>query len=292
MSQTSYSASPAAHFAGQLANSMNIGCESMINGSGGDLPFGIAVVRTSTYNVFDTVQSADDVVTGVLVHTHARKPSGLTGTNGVEDTGQASVVNLGDVYVLPEQTVAVGDPVFVRFSAGVGEQLGAFRKDADTSDARELVGAEWVQGGSSTVPAILRLRLSMPASATDSVTLNLAHAENTNAGDQKNFVYVVPAGRSFILDEAWYYNETGLAANASNNAVISVKKATTIMASIDTDSDNVGSQSISAGTPTEMDYQSEAVRTATAGTAIYFHVTESGTTTVPAGSVVITGRLL
>ncbi len=291
MSQTSYSASPAAHFAGQLANSMNVGCESMINGSGDDQPFGIAVVRTSTYNVFDTVQSADDVVAGVLVHTHARKPSGLTGTNGVEDTGNANVINFGDVYVLPEQTVVIGDPVFVRFSAGVGEQLGAFRKDADTADARELVGAEWVKGGTTTSPAILRLRLSMPASATDSVTLNLAHAQNTNAGDQSNFMYVVPAGRSFILDEAWYYNATGLVADNDNFATISVKKTTTVMASLLTDADG-GGATISAATATEMTNASEAARTASAGEVITFHVAESGTTTVPAGSVVVTGRLL
>lgn len=290
MSQTSYSATPAAPFAGQLANNMNVGCDSLKNDSGAALPFGIAVMRTGD-DTFDVIGSDSDVVAGVLVHTHAYRPNGLSGTNGLDDGDVANVLSFGDVYVLPEQSVSVGDPVFVRFSAGVGEQVGAFRKDADTADARELEGAEWVKGGSSTSPAILRLRLSMPASATDSVTLNLNHAANSNAGDQKNFLYVVPAGRTFILDEVWYYNATGLVADNDNFAVISVKKATTIMASLNTEADN-GGASIAAGTPTEMAYQNLATRTVSAGTAVYFHVTESGTTTVPAGTVSITGRLL
>lgn len=72
-----------------------------------------------------------------------------------------NVLRRGRVYVLSEETnIATGDAVYVRHTAGAGEQKGSFRNDADGTDADIPLGAAWFKGG--TIPV---LELGMGGSA-------------------------------------------------------------------------------------------------------------------------------
>jgi hypothetical protein len=68
---------------------------------------------------------------GIAIHTH-NKPSGGVGYI----TGDpVAILRKGRAWVTPENTVTAGAAAYVRHTAGVGEVQGAFRSDADTSDA-------------------------------------------------------------------------------------------------------------------------------------------------------------
>ena len=61
---------------------------------------------------------------------------------GFSQNDVMGVLRSGRIWVLSEDIVAtIGLPAFVRFVAAGAEELGAFRTDADTSDAVALPGA-------------------------------------------------------------------------------------------------------------------------------------------------------
>lgn len=106
-------------------------------------------------------------------------------------------------------------------------------------------------------------------------------------------LYTVPAGRKFRLDRAQYINVTGLAEDAANWFQIAVLKGATVMATIDTDSDSAGADnSIAANTFTTLNLAADAATVAAAGDVISLLLEETGTATLPAGTIVIDGRLL
>lgn len=51
------------------------------------------------------------------------------------ETETVPVMRKGTVWMIAEDAVVDGGEVFVRFSAGAGEELGRVRSDADTADA-------------------------------------------------------------------------------------------------------------------------------------------------------------
>lgn len=58
---------------------------------------------------------------------------------------QVPVLREGTFWARSEDAVTTaGSPVFVRFTAGVGEELGALRTDADGGDAVALPGAQFM----------------------------------------------------------------------------------------------------------------------------------------------------
>jgi hypothetical protein len=147
MSQASYSTTPDKAFPGLLGDGPH-SIYSRANGAGAELKFGVAVIPDSS-NPDTQVEAfaTGETVLGVVAHEHQ---NAVAGTSSLSDGDMASVVVKGLVWVLIDQDVAVGDPVFVRHTAGAGEFLGAFRMDADTADAEEITsGAKWVEGGTS-----------------------------------------------------------------------------------------------------------------------------------------------
>lgn len=111
------------------------------------------------------------------------------------------------------------------------------------------------------------------------------HAEVT--GDTTVKLWKVPAGRKFRLDRALYINPTGLALDANNYFVVSVKKGSTIMASRSTETD-----AIAADTPTALTLSATAAdQVAAADDVISLVLDETGTATLPAGKLVLEGRL-
>lgn len=117
------------------------------------------------------------------------------------------------------------------------------------------------------------------------------HAQVTQTTSVK--LWSVPAGRKFRLDRALYINPTGLAEDATNWFVVAVQKGSTNMAAWSTDADEAGTNSIPANTPLELTLSAtQADRVAVAGDVISLTLTEGGTATLPAGRIVIEGRLL
>ena len=133
------------------------------------------------HDIVGSRQIESDAPAGVYVHISGGGLCDLPGTTGEVTEGTGGVLlNLADriananeleyaaddyvqyleegvVVVITDQAVNDGDAAFVRFVAGGGEQLGAFRKDADTADAVALPGAFFV-GTYSAGLAKVRLR--------------------------------------------------------------------------------------------------------------------------------------
>jgi hypothetical protein len=89
---------------------------------------------------------------GVSLYTPAREPGEYP------TASEISLADEGDVWVTSETAVTAGDPVYVRFTAGDGESLGAFRATPDSTDCARLKGARWASTRSDAGLAILRLR--------------------------------------------------------------------------------------------------------------------------------------
>lgn len=165
--QTTTAAAPAALFAGMVAEGFTTETDTKVNRDA-NMPFGIAVVDASQDG---GGKDKDDVklpsttgqrFMGVTQHSHAIEAAGasLTGTEGIPATHPCNVLRRGRIAVVVEEAISLGDAVFFRHTAGVGEQVGAFRTDADTADADEITeGAEWVSETTGAGIAILELNL-------------------------------------------------------------------------------------------------------------------------------------
>lgn len=68
------------------------------------------------------------------------------------------VILAGDVWVEVEDAVTAGGDVFVRVTAGGGEQQGAFRSDGDGGDAFALPNATYITSAGIGGLAIVRLK--------------------------------------------------------------------------------------------------------------------------------------
>lgn len=156
MAQTSYAREhSAANVAGGLGDTGPNRVESYLNDEGADIPAGIAVVEKAlgTADLFD---STNDTLLGIVVNSYARDPDDLDGLDVIKDGGAMNVLTEGTIWVVVEEAVAVTDPVYCRFSAAGEEVLGAFRTDADTSDAREVKGARFLTETSGAGIALLK----------------------------------------------------------------------------------------------------------------------------------------
>lgn len=103
-----------------------------------------------------------------------------------------------------------------------------------------------------------------------------------------------PTGKSFVVDRAYYINPTGLAGDGTNAFAGDVKNGSTVMATIfNTDTGDAGGASLAADTFVEGTLSATAAsRWLAAGDIMSFVVTEDATAVLPAGRLVIEGRLL
>lgn len=281
MVQTAYLDAPPVGYAGQIATVGLKQVDSLINNSGDVLPYGIGVVRTGERTA-DVPSAAGQIFAGVIVRNE------LGAGVGVAVKEVMGVVSTGDVYVMPEQTVAYGDPVYMRVTAGDGEQVGAFRKDADGGDAVRVVGASWFRGGSTSSAAVLRLRLSQDATSEQGAEEQHIIIHPAVTADTVVYGFTTPAGRSFIVDDVVGYNATGLAASATDFFNMKLQQGATVMANWSTETGQQGT--ITADTPFTFIKASLANRTVPGGTRVDLVLDETGTATLPAGSVTVYGR--
>lgn len=153
MSQTSYQVDFDAGFPGLSGDSGPADLLTRSNGTAGAFGLGLAVKEGAAANEFAAYTSGSTVL-GVTRHEHTAVEAG--GSLAVDQT--ASILTKGRIWVQIDQTVAIGDPVFVRHTAGTA---GIFRKDADTANASALPGAKWVKGGTAAEGVAL-LDLNLP----------------------------------------------------------------------------------------------------------------------------------
>lgn len=122
---------------------------SVVNPSG-KLFFGRLAVVGASEGVSAHPSAASQKALGVVAHSHATvsKEDGLDAGYAAKET--ANVLRKGYVWVVIEETVAIGDDVYFRHTASGGNtKLGAFRNDADTATCDQLTNARWVKGGSA-----------------------------------------------------------------------------------------------------------------------------------------------
>lgn len=108
-------------------------------------------------------------------------------------------------------------------------------------------------------------------------------------------VWQVPAGHKFRIDGVKYINPTGLAADNTNAFAATVQNAATVAVAVfNTDGNDVpAGASLAADTfVTGTLSATDANRVFSAGDVVSFVVTEDGAATLPAGRIVIEGRLL
>lgn len=157
-----YSYDLAAGFPGLLADLALVKtADTLVQGeASAAVPFGAGVVQGDASTVAGTPDDAllpvdaNSKVLGVVMHSHAFNRETQLSAVGVLPTNLISVLRKGRIFVLWEGgAITKGSPLYVRYTAGVGEQKGAFRHDADTADAlicRGITAAETKTADGST----------------------------------------------------------------------------------------------------------------------------------------------
>lgn len=105
----------------------------------------------------------------------------------------------------------------------------------------------------------------------------------------------VPAGFAYRIDRVMYNNPTGLAADASNYFTIALKGVTSgiVYASWTTQTGVSGQGALLADTPVTLVLNAtDANLVAAAGEFLQATYTKTGTQTLPAGALIIEGRLI
>lgn len=124
------------------------------------------------------------------------------------------------------------------------------------------------------------------------VTLQYDFASSADA-DISARLYEVPAGRTFVMERAYVNLPAGLAENAANWVDFQIKNAAVVVANWSTDLDLAGTNTIAANTPKTLTPNADpATKAFAAGEFVDFLANEDGTTTIPAGRVVVEGYLL
>lgn len=166
--QTSYSRYMDRAFAGMLADSGLNDVLSYFNAeASASLPFGIAVAKHAAADdaaglLADGATAA--AVIGITVHHHVTEQQLLQGVTpedaGIPPKSPMPVLKRGRINVKVEEAVTPASPVYVRHTAGVGEQKGAFRASADGGDAVQLTtGFRFLTSAGAGEMAVLEVNL-------------------------------------------------------------------------------------------------------------------------------------
>lgn len=161
--QTSVSSTYASGFEGSIYSAQARETQSgVVEESAGIKPGRVVVQGTSADQVklpSATAQIAQPgAVQGIAYWKQGREPGGDNGE--YQDEESCPVLRKGVVWMLAEDAVTRNAAVYVRCVAGVGEELGRVRSDADTSDAAALPGARFLAtttGADQLVPVEINL---------------------------------------------------------------------------------------------------------------------------------------
>lgn len=129
------------------------------------IPFGFGVIRGAAYGDIIVPAATFDAVAdfeGITIWKAKVDPntSGNPSTNWLQNEA-AGVLTRGRIWVVAEQAIVAGDPVFLRHSGEVGNEApGRFRKDADTAGAEAIPQARWLDA--VAIDQFARIELSTP----------------------------------------------------------------------------------------------------------------------------------
>jgi hypothetical protein len=129
-----------------------------------DLPAGIIVVPGSADGKVKAPASAAEVLTAVGVLVYPLADVAASATAECEAGCAYEVLDEGLIWCVCETAMARGAIPFVRRAAGVGEQLGALRNDADTDDATALPNCRVERTASGT--GICLVKVNLPGAAS------------------------------------------------------------------------------------------------------------------------------
>ncbi len=157
MGQTSYSIAPKAGFRGLPYDMSPSRKRTARVNAGSARPFGTFVKVGGAANAAEgdvtVLADANSVVAGVLHHTHdiRQDPStpALVAGADVPDLSIVPLMEAGKIYVMIEEDVVEGDPVYTRHTAnGAGKLvIGACRNDDDGAKALLVKGAKFCGAG-------------------------------------------------------------------------------------------------------------------------------------------------
>ncbi len=122
--------------------------------------------------------------------------------------------------------------------------------------------------------------------------ISFDHAAVTGTTTWK--VWKCPVGKSFVVDRVSYINVTGLAGDGTNAFAGTLQNASTVIATVfNTDTGDVGGASLAADTFVEGTLSATlSDRWLAADDVLSFVVTEDAAASLPAGRVIIEGRLI
>jgi hypothetical protein len=289
MSQSSYDQEARA-FAGMIADLAPHDNRSMVNEEATAIPFGIAVAQGTADNQMLLPTSAGDVIEGITVHSHAGDNRGLSVDQDIPTKRAASVMRFGYVYCVPELAVTKDDPVYVRIADGVADvtetQKGSLTNIPDSGTCVLLHGARWAETGAKDTPTPVELKGALGKTSVQ--TFMADHAQAT--ADVTQFLAEISADRAFLVEEVVYYNATGLAEDAANFFNIKVQVGATVVANWSTETGQEGT--IAADTPVRLTNGAAANLILAPDSRLDLVLDETGTATLPAGTIQVTGRYL
>lgn len=231
-----------------------------------------------------SLAAASDAIAGIVLHAHTR--DNVAGQSGWATGSELPVAELAPVYMVAEEAMLVGDPVYARFSANGGNTtIGAIRNDPDGGTCMLVKGARVTRGG--VIPAVL-FDLSVQE---DRHTVEIPFAHAAIAATTTAFITKLKSDRQFVVDEVVYDNPTGFAQDPANTYKVEIKKATgpTSMAAWDTTTGQQGT--LTADTPVSLVNAVLANRTATVAERLNLVITKTGApANLPAGSGFIRGH--
>lgn len=158
MAQLTYPIDLAIAFPGMFADlSPRNDVFSRISEEAASFDYGLAVVDgTDPDNQALLPTSAGVALIGVSAHTHANTV-GADDLNLVDPTHVFNVLHVGRIYIRVEDACVPSDTPHVRITAGVGENLGAWRTDVDGGDAVPASGCRFISSAGAGEIAILEI---------------------------------------------------------------------------------------------------------------------------------------
>ena len=160
MAQTSVSTTHSVAYEGSLGGQPKSVLAGR-NNSGSEIPFGRVVVFDSGTGTSEMaiklISASTDKFLGFLAISQDKEPT----TTGLADDAIGNVVSQGQVWVIVEEAVTVGDAVCVRFqSAGSSpEAVGRLRNDTDSGDAVALPGVRFLTNAGAGEACLVEVNL-------------------------------------------------------------------------------------------------------------------------------------
>lgn len=121
------------------------------------LPFGVPVKRTTAADDCLKCAAETDVIAGFVLRDEKYFAALENTDDGLVAGATMTVMERGEMHLLCEVAMTLGDPVFIRVVAGAGETYGAVRKTADSTDTVDCSGwAKVVKPGAAGSTCVVK----------------------------------------------------------------------------------------------------------------------------------------